>query len=81
MYCNIAYNCTICVNIHSRHASKPVYEIIDVHIQITNTILQVSESYARYGLPFVYLPSRHITKAFLSDNALGPARLCGVTQR
>ncbi|XP_022286896.2 centromere protein I-like isoform X1 [Crassostrea virginica] len=40
----------------------------------------VSESYARYGLPFVYLPSRHITKAFLSDNALGPARLCGVTQ-
>lgn len=38
----------------------------------------VSTLHARYGLPFVYLPSRHMIRALLCDNATGPTRLCGI---
>lgn len=44
-------------------------------------LLQVSTLHARYGLPFVYLPSRHMIRALLCDNAMGPTRLCGVINR
>ncbi|XP_048747488.2 centromere protein I-like [Ostrea edulis] len=38
----------------------------------------VSVMHTQYGLPFVYLPSRHVIRALLTDNAMGPARVCGV---
>ncbi|XP_061170886.1 centromere protein I-like [Saccostrea echinata] len=54
--------------------------ILLLHFTLTFSEM-VSTLYTRYEVPCVYLPSRHIISAFLTDNAMGPARLCGIVNR